>query len=207
MASTEPCTSALTTTGYSMTLALSAGCREHRIEAGGCQRGALFGRLSWRYWATSRARCSFSTTVSWSPAIGTPPRPSTSTGIEGPASLTCLPLSSTMARTRPLCVPTTKIVAAPQRAAIDQHRGNRPAALVELGLDHGRLGLAVGIGLEFEQFGLKHDLLDQRIEPLPVLAETSTSCTSPDIASTTIFVFEQALAHLLRVGSRACRTC
>ena len=39
------------------------------------------------------------------------------------------------------------------------------AAAVELGLDHGALGGAIGISLKFEQFGLELDLLDQRIEP------------------------------------------
>ena len=37
----------------------------------------------WRYSATSRARASFSTTWSWSPADGVPDMPSTSTGIDG----------------------------------------------------------------------------------------------------------------------------
>ena len=40
-----------------------------------------------------------------SPALGTCSKPSTLTAAEGPASLTVLPLSSIMARTRPVIVP------------------------------------------------------------------------------------------------------
>ncbi len=61
-----------------------------------------------RRWAISRAWLASSTTTNWSPAIGTPVRPSTCTGIAGPASLTCLPRSSSRARTRPECRPQMK---------------------------------------------------------------------------------------------------
>ncbi len=40
-----------------------------------------------------------------SPALGTSSSPSTETAIDGPAALTALPLSSNMARTRPIVVP------------------------------------------------------------------------------------------------------
>ena len=49
-----------------------------------------------------------------------------------------------------------------ERAAIDEDRRDRAAALVELGLDHGAFGRAIGVGAQFEQFGLELDLLDQR---------------------------------------------
>src|SRR6185503_20913107 len=39
-----------------------------------------------------------------------------------------------------------------ERAALDQHRRHRTAALVEPGLDHHAVGGAVGIGLELEHF-------------------------------------------------------
>ena len=44
-----------------------------------------------------------------SPALGTSDRPRISTGMEGPASCTCLPFSSTMARTLPKAVPAKSI--------------------------------------------------------------------------------------------------
>src|SRR3546814_6954214 len=56
-------------------------------------------------------------------------------------------------------------VADPKRAAVDEHRRDRPATLVELGLDHDAFGVAVRVGLEFEQLGLELDLLDQVVEP------------------------------------------
>src|SRR3546814_3611641 len=52
-----------------------------------------------------------------------------------------------------------------KRAAVDEHRRDRPATLVELGLDHDAFGVAVRVGLEFEQLGLELDLLDQVVEP------------------------------------------
>ena len=60
-----------------------------------------------RFSAVSRATRSSLTTLSVSPAAGTSERPMTSTGIEGPAFLTCLPLSSISARTLPNVPPAT----------------------------------------------------------------------------------------------------
>ena len=48
-----------------------------------------------------RAVFSSATTRSTSPAAGTSPRPSTTTAVDGPALVTRLPRSSSMARTRP----------------------------------------------------------------------------------------------------------
>ena len=114
--------------------------------------------------ATSRARASFSTTVNGSPADGTAPRPSTSTGNDGPASFTWRPLSSIIARTLPLDAPATNTSPTLQRAALDQHGRQRAAALVELGLDHRAFGGAVGVGLQLEDFGLELDRLEQLVE-------------------------------------------
>lgn len=44
-----------------------------------------------------------------SPELGTSSRPSTLTAMEGPASLTVLPLSSIMARTLPVTVPEMRL--------------------------------------------------------------------------------------------------
>ena len=108
IASTEPCTSPLITTGYS--IARVADRLSNRFSRFGvtCAVRTLVD-CSLRYKATSRARASFSTTVRTSPADGTPVRPSTSTGVAGPASATCCPFSLTKARTFPLCAPTTNM--------------------------------------------------------------------------------------------------
>jgi hypothetical protein len=71
-----------------------------------------------------------------------------------------------------------------ERAAGDEHGRDRAAALVELGLDHRGLGVAVGVGLELEQLGLEVDRLEQLVEIGLLERETSTSCTSPPIFST-----------------------
>ena len=51
-----------------------------------------------------------------------------------------------------------------ERAALDQHGRERTAALVELGLDHDGFGRAIGVGFQFEQFGLELDRLEQLVE-------------------------------------------
>src|SRR3546814_9703460 len=85
-------------------------------------------------------------------------------------------------------------------AAVDEHRRDRPATLVELGLDHDAFGVAVRVGLEFEQLGLELDLLDQVVEP-GLLERRHLDIL--DVARHLLddhLVFEQALAHALRVG-------
>ena len=92
-------------------------------------------------------------------------------------------------------------VADAQRAALDQHGRDRTAAAIELGLDHGAFGRAVGIGLEVEQFGLQRDRLEQLVEVLAlVLAETSTSSVSPPSDLDLDLVLQQFGAHALRLG-------
>ncbi len=55
-------------------------------------------------------------------------------------------------------------VAEPQRAALHQHGRDRPAAAIELRLDHGALGGTVRIGPEVENFRLQPDGLEQAVE-------------------------------------------
>ena len=57
--------------------------------------------------ATLEAVFSSGATTKRSPAMATSERPSTWTGVDGPASLTCLPWSSMSARTRPQAAPAT----------------------------------------------------------------------------------------------------
>ena len=62
---------------------------------------------SWRMVAICRALRSSDTATRTSPAEGTPERPWISTGSDGPALLTFLPLGSIRARIRPEWAPTT----------------------------------------------------------------------------------------------------
>src|SRR5438128_1424823 len=60
-------------------------------------------------------------------------------------------------------------VAQPQRAVLDQDRGERPLAGVECRLEHGAVGAFVRVRLEIEQLGLEQDLLEQRVHVRPLL--------------------------------------
>ena len=70
------------------------------------------------------------------PAAADPSSPSTSTGVDGPAVLVGRPRSSISARTRPTIGPAMKVSPTLQRAVLDEHGGDRPAAFVELGFEH-----------------------------------------------------------------------
>ncbi len=50
------------------------------------------------------------------------------------------------------------------RAALDENRGDRTAALVELGLDDRALGRAIGIGHQLKHFGLQQNGFFQLVE-------------------------------------------
>ena len=105
-ASTEPCTSALSTRRSSLTSPASIClCRSSRV-----MRVALLPlsrSRSLRTVAICRALRSSDTTSIVSPACGTPESPRISTGSDGPALCTFLPRSLKSARTRPECEPTT----------------------------------------------------------------------------------------------------
>ena len=51
-----------------------------------------------------------------------------------------------------------------QRAALDQHGGDRAAAALELGFEHDAFGRAVRVGLEVEQLGLQQDRFLELVE-------------------------------------------
>ena len=140
--------------------------------------------LRWRNSLTSRARTSFSTASTVSPAPGTPDRPSTSTGTEGPAVFACLPLSSTSARTRPHSDPattmspvfsvpfcTSTVATGPRpRSSLDSITVPSPA----------RAGLA-----RRSRISAWSAMASSSLSRLaPVLALTCTSCTSPPTLST-----------------------
>ena len=100
-ASCEPCTSALMISA-SVFVPPSPICPRMFSRLAACFLASFTSRnFPCRNSAISRAlRSSAKTIASW-PADGTSERPSTSTGIDGPASLIVLPSSSSMARIRP----------------------------------------------------------------------------------------------------------
>ena len=119
-------------------------------------------------WPPSRR----STTLKISPASGTPSRPRTSTGVDGPASVRVWPLSSSMARILPEYSPATTRSPTLQRAVLDEDGGDRAAGAVELGLDHVPLAGLVRVGLELEHLGLQRQHLEQLVDALLGLAPT-----------------------------------
>src|SRR6266403_1927143 len=107
--STEPCTSplitipnSLTSPAFSCSWSWSSVMREPLMRAIAASRC-----LPWRYSTMCRALAS---SVTWkrSPASGTPCNPSTSTGVDGGASVTTRPRSSNIARTFPKTDPQIK---------------------------------------------------------------------------------------------------
>ncbi len=115
-ASSEPATSALTTRLSSLTVPSWASLNTSSSETLRPERRAsasVFRRLA-RSPASWRARRSFSTTRTISPASGTPSKPSTSTGCPGVARLSLVPMKSCIARTRPKWAPATS--ASPTRS-------------------------------------------------------------------------------------------
>ena len=108
-ASSEPETSALSTMLSSlMSPSWTREKTSSRLTLRAWRRASasVFSRLA-RSWASWRARRSFSTAWTNSPASQTPSKPSTSTGIPGPALSTRSPVKSCIARTRPHCGPAT----------------------------------------------------------------------------------------------------
>ena len=93
-------------------------------------------------------------------------------------------------------------VAEMKRAALDEHGGDGTAALVELGLDDGAFGGAIGIGAELEHLGLKEDGLEQLVEVGPL---DRRDLDVEHVAAHRFdehFVLEQFGAHALRIGVR-----
>src|SRR6478609_4269918 len=91
-------------------------------------------------------------------------------------------------------------VADAQRAALYQHGGDRAAAAVEPGFDHGTFGGTFRVGLEVEQFGLQRDHLQELVEVGLVLGGY---LDVDDVAAERFdlnLVLEQLGAHTLRLG-------
>ena len=168
IASSEPATSALTTSPSSLTVPSWASLKTSSSETLRPERRAsasVFRRLA-RSPASWRARRSFSTTRTCSPASGTPSKPSTSTGWPGVARLTRAPVKSCIARTRPKCAPATS--ASPTRSVPRWIRivttGPRPGSSLD-SITVAR-GLGVAVGLQLLEVGDDLDRVEQRVEAL-----------------------------------------
>ena len=108
-ASAEPCTSALRTTLSSLTAPSLMRSRMFSSDTLVLPASSFLRRESRRCSTSSLACFSSPTVLKVSPASGTPERPSTSTGVDGPTSVSVRPLSSSMARTLPMCSPATTV--------------------------------------------------------------------------------------------------
>ena len=204
IASTEPCTSPLMTIGERR---LPCTCRRWIICSSEPRAPAacatIFSRRRrWRYSVTSRARASLSTTPSRSPASGVAWKPSTATGVDGPASRTCSPRSSISARTRPHSPPATTMspTCSVPRWTSTVATGPRPRSSCASTTvpSAGRSGLACRLRISACSRIASRSL--SRLVRL--VAETSTSSVSPPIDSTTISWLRSSV--LTRVGSAPC---
>src|SRR5208337_1698686 len=67
-------------------------------------------------------------------------------------------------------------VTGPERPFLNQDCGNRPPALVQLGLDDSAPGHLVRVGLEFKQFGLEEHHFEQFLDPNPLFGRYFNHC-------------------------------
>ena len=94
-------------------------------------------------------------------------------------------------------------VADAQRAALHQHGADRTATALELGLDDDAVGRAVRIGLAGPAARPAGWIASSSLSrPVRFRAETSTSSVSPDMLSTTISCCSRAGAHAVGIGAR-----
>ena len=133
--------------------------------------------------ASSLANFSSATTSMISPASGTSSQPVTDTGVEGPAFLTFLPLSSTIALILPVEVPATTLspmrsvpVCTSMVATLPTPLSRRASMMVPRA---GRSGLALS-----SLISAMMRMFSKRLStPSPVFAETRTTGVSPPHSS------------------------
>ena len=149
IASSEPATSALTTRLSSLTAPSWASLKTSSSDTLRPERRAsasVFRRFA-RSPASWRARRSFSTTRTYSPASRHAVEAEHLDRLAGRARASrARPMKSCIARTRPKCAPATS--ASPTRSVPRwiRMRHDRAAAGVELGLDHGARRVRVAVG-------------------------------------------------------------
>ena len=91
-----------------------------------------------------------------------------STGMDGPAFLTCLPLSSMSARIFPYAAADDDDVADAQRSVLNEHGRDRAAAAVERRFDDDARRATVLVGLELFEIGLEQHGFEQLIDPAAI---------------------------------------
>jgi hypothetical protein len=99
-----------------------------------------------------------------SPALGAPDRPSTSTGIEGPASLTLWPASLSMARTRPYSRPLSIISPLRSVPLCTSTVATGPRPLSSRDSITTPLAEAIHRRVQLQHFGLHQDLVEQLVD-------------------------------------------
>ena len=183
MASSEPRTSALSTT-LSVLRSPAVMLSNILSSLDACWRCSLLSRiLVWRESAISRARFSLSTTANWSPASGVPFRPRISTGILGPACSIGWPFSSSIARTRPNWVPAS--TTSPRRSVPDwissDATGPRPLSRRDsITIPCAGTSLAA---VNSSTSACSNTASSSSLTPSPVRAETLINWVSPPQAS------------------------
>ena len=204
MASSEPCTSALITSGNSLRPG-GAGLRHHLLEraahAGGARRrllallaGAIIGDLAGAAFVLHHRQ-----TVAGVRRAGETEHLDRCRGAGAVDRFAGV--GDERAHAAPFGAGDHEIADA-QRAALDQHGRYRPAAAVELGFDHGAFGRTVGIGLEVENFGLQRDHFQ---EPVDILFLGGGDFDVHHFAAERLdldLVLQQIGAHALGLGVR-----
>ena len=109
IASSDPCTSALISTGSDFSLASAIRSERSSREALVLLESCFSLSYSALFSANSLASFSLSITISVSPAPGTSLRPTIAAGVLGPISFTLVPSSSLIALIRPYVLPTTAL--------------------------------------------------------------------------------------------------
>ena len=135
----------------------------------------------------TNSRAIFSSLTTWktSPADGTSDNPTISTGIEGPASLIRLPLSSVITRTRPTAVPATTTFPACSVPFCTKTVATGPRPLSSLASITVPLASRFGLARNSCISATSKTISNSWSNPSLVAAETGTQIVSPPQASGT----------------------
>ena len=184
IASAEPCTSDFTIRFSSFSLPpapiLAKTCS---MRIAWAWASLVSRRRAKRTSASSRALRSSDTTMTSSPASGTPDRPSTSTGIDGPADFTGWRASLNIARTRPKYGPVSSMspcLSVPELISTVA-TGPRPFSRLDSTIEP-RAGASIA-ALSSSTSACTSTASSSLSTPSPVWAETPTNCVSPPQSS------------------------
>ncbi len=151
--SADPCTSALMMIGSSfMPPSAICCCSDSSVRRAPLPNSSFSLACAWRYVTTWRALIGSSMTWNVSPGDGSADRPSTSTGVDGPAFL--IFCAEVIEQRADLAVDGAgdEQVALADRAVLDQDVRDGTAAAVELGFDDRALRHALRVGLEVARY-------------------------------------------------------